>query len=117
MRRFVSSSAAGFPGRGALALATLLIATPALAQTPAPGGAPGAAPGAAPAPGPGPKVGRSISATGRTMPLRGQPPTEPARPSSTTETEMLKAQKANEARAKAWDTKMQKTMGSICHGC
>lgn len=110
MRRFVSSSAAaGFPGRASLALAALLIATPALAQAPTTG--PGTAPG------PGPKAGRSISATGRTMPLRGQPPVEPSRPGSNTEAEMLKAQKANEARSKAWDSKMQKTMGSICHGC
>jgi hypothetical protein len=50
------------------------------------------------------------------MPLRGQPPAESSRP-NTTETQMLKAQKANEARAKAWDSKMQKTMGTICHGC
>jgi hypothetical protein len=108
MRRFVSSSAAaGFPGRAVLALAVLLTAGPALAQAPAAGSEKGA---------PAPKVNRSISATGRTMPLRGQPPAESSRP-NTTETQMLKAQKANEARAKAWDSKMQKTMGTICHGC
>jgi hypothetical protein len=109
MRRFVSSSAAaGFPGRAFLALAVLLTAGPALAQAPANGSEKAA---------PAPKVNRSVSATGRTMPLRGQPPAESSRPNSTTETQMLKAQKANEARAKAWDSKMQKTMGTICHGC
>jgi hypothetical protein len=109
MRRFVSSSAAaGFPARASLALAAVLIAAPALAQTPAQPGT---------ASDPAPKAGRSISSTGRTMPLRGQPPVEPSRPTSSTEAEMLKAQKANDARSKAWDTKMQKTMGSICHGC
>ena len=30
---------------------------------------------------------------------------------------MIKAQKAAEARSKAWDSKMRNTMGSICHGC
>jgi hypothetical protein len=33
------------------------------------------------------------------------------------EAEMAKAQKAAEARSKAWDAKMRHTMGSICHGC
>ena len=58
---------------------------------------------------------RNVTATGKTMP----PTTGRAPPSQTanTEAEMIKAQKATEARNKAWDAKMRKTMGSICVGC
>ena len=30
---------------------------------------------------------------------------------------MAKAQKEAEARSKAWDSKMHKTMSTICNGC
>ena len=33
------------------------------------------------------------------------------------EVAMIKAQKAAEARSKAWDSKMRHTMGTICNGC
>lgn len=67
-----------------------------------------------PAVNPGPAPGRNISATGRTMP--------PANPNATAmkpsvAEEMAKAQKAADARNKAWDSKMRKTMSSICSGC
>ncbi|WP_331311645.1 hypothetical protein [Methylobacterium oryzae] len=38
-------------------------------------------------------------------------------PQPVNQAEMIKAQKAAEARSKAWDSKMRHTMGSICHGC
>lgn len=60
--------------------------------------------------------GRNITATGRTM-----PPTTGRSPSpllkASTQSDMLKAQKQAEERNKAWDSKMKKTMGSICSGC
>lgn len=96
MRVFVSSSL-----RRPLVLAALVAAGPALAQAPA------AVPDT-------PKVGRTISSTGRTMP---PPRNAPAQAKPATEGEMIKAQKASEARAKAWDAKMHRTMTSICHGC
>ena len=77
-----------------------LAAGPALAQTPS-----------------APATGRSISPAGRTMPPpRGVPPA--AAPTRTqNEAAMIKAQKAAEDRSKAWDSKMHKTMGTICNGC
>lgn len=107
MRKFVSSSLAL---RHPLTLAVLLAAGPALAQTQPSGAAPGT--GAVGAP----KVSRSISATGRTMP----PPRsvgQAAPPKAASDEEMFKAQKAAEARSKAWDNKMHKTMSTICNGC
>ncbi|MET0369153.1 MAG: hypothetical protein ABW058_13390 [Methylobacterium sp.] len=99
MRTFVSSS---------LALAALLAAGPVLAQAQA------AKPDAgAPVPAPG----RSVSATGRTMPKPRNAPAEAAAKPTASEAQMLKAQKASEDRSKAWDTKMHRTMSSICHGC
>ena len=81
--------------RHALALTVLCAAGPALAQAPA-----------------GP--GRSVSSTGRTM-----PPARPAQatPQTPNAAAMQKAQKAAEDRSKAWDSKMHKTMGTICNGC
>ena len=99
MRTFVSSS---------LALVALLAAGPVLAQAQAAKPDAGAA---VPAP------GRSVSATGRTMPKPRNAPAEATAKPTASEAEMLKAQKAAETRSKAWDTKMHRTMGSICHGC
>jgi hypothetical protein len=104
--------------RHAVILGVLLGAAPALAQSPLPDRTPSAAPGAAPAATRDPALlglgGRRITATGQTKP----PGTAAAgTPRPVNEAEMLKAQKAAEARSKAWDTKMRHTMGSICHGC
>lgn len=96
MRVVVSSNL-----RRALTLAVLVASGPALAQ------APSVAPDA-------PKANRTISSTGRTMP---PPRSNPAQAKPATEADMLKAQKAAEARSKAWDAKMHRTMSSICHGC
>ncbi|SDA11207.1 hypothetical protein SAMN02799622_00550 [Methylobacterium sp. UNC378MF] len=97
--------------RPALLLGLLLGAAPALAQSPAPGAGPG------PAAGPtGPIVGgRRVPPTGQTKPPGGAAAT--GMPQPVNQAEMIKAQKAAEARSKAWDSKMRHTMGSICHGC
>ncbi|MCJ2072865.1 hypothetical protein MKK75_29415 [Methylobacterium sp. J-030] len=96
--------------RHAVILGVLLGAAPALAQ--GPGQAPGTASGATPAG----RGGRQITATGQTKPpVAGAPAAGTPRPVN--EAEMIKAQKAAEARSKAWDSKMRNTMGSICHGC
>ncbi|MCJ2011567.1 hypothetical protein [Methylobacterium sp. J-076] len=113
MRQFVSSSpAAGRSGRTlrcALVLAAVLAAGPALAQPPA--GSPDKAAAT-------PRTGRSVSATGRTMPpVRNGGQADPASSRTNSDAAMLKAQKAAEARSKEWDSKMHKTMGTICHGC
>jgi len=98
--------------RHAVILGVLLGITPALAQSPLPDRAPGAVPARDPAlTAPG---GRRIAATGQTKPP-GTAATGLPRPIN--EAEMIKAQKAAEARSKAWDAKMRNTMGSICHGC
>lgn len=99
--------------RHALILGFLLGASPALAQSPAsPTTPPGSGATAAPD---GPRVGgRRIVPTGQTKPpgaAAGTPP-KPVNDAA-----MVKAQKAAEARSKAWDSKMHNTMGSICHGC
>jgi hypothetical protein len=100
--------------RHAVILGVLLGTTPALAQSPAPGAAPGAAPARDPAlTAPG---GRRITATGQTKPPGGAAGAT-GLPRPVNEAEMIKAQKAAEARSKAWDAKMRHTMGSICHGC
>ncbi|MBP1178240.1 hypothetical protein [Methylobacterium sp. PvR107] len=106
--------------RHAVILGVLLGITPALAQSPLPDRAPGAVPtrdpGAVPARDPALTApgGRRIAATGQTKPP-GTAATGLPRPIN--EAEMIKAQKAAEARSKAWDAKMRNTMGSICHGC
>ncbi|WP_342109823.1 hypothetical protein [Methylobacterium sp. SI9] len=101
--------------RHAVILGVLLGAAPALAQGPNRGSA---ATPAAPAADQALAVphGRQITATGQTKPPgTGMPVTGTPRPVN--EAEMVKAQKAAEARSKAWDSKMRNTMGSICHGC
>ena len=85
--------------RHAVILGVLLGAAPALAQSPTPDGA---------------RIGRRITATGQTKPP-SPAVTGTARPVN--EVAMIKAQKAAEARSKAWDSKMRHTMGTICHGC
>jgi hypothetical protein len=96
--------------RPALLLGLLLGAAPALAQSPAPGAGPGPA---APA---GPIVGgRRVTPMSQTKPPGNAAATGLPQPVS--QAEMIKAQKAAEARSKAWDSKMRHTMGSICHGC
>ena len=86
--------------RHAVILGVLLGAAPTLAQSPA-------APD-------GSRVGRRITATGQTKPP-SPAATGTARPVN--EVAMIKAQKAAEARSKAWDSKMRHTMGTICNGC
>jgi hypothetical protein len=102
--------------RHAVILGVLLGMTPALAQSPLPDRAPGGAPSTVPARDPALTApgGRRIAATGQT-----KPPGAAAAglPRPINEAEMIKAQKAAEARSKAWDAKMRHTMGSICHGC
>ena len=90
----------------ALALAALLGAAPALAQSPTPDPA-------------GPATARSVTATGQTKPGPAAAPSSPSAPmpKPVSQAEMVKAQKAAEARSKAWDGKMRRTMGSICNGC
>jgi len=95
--------------RHAVILSLLLGPAPAFAQSPAAGASPTAAPT-------GPIVGgRRITATGQTKPPGNPAVTGSPRPVN--EAEMIKAQKAAEARSKAWDSRMRNTMGSICHGC
>ena len=84
--------------RHAVILGVLLGAAPALAQSPAPDGA-----------------GRKVTATGQTKPPGSAATASAPRPVN--EVAMIKAQKAAEARSKAWDSKMRHTMGTICHGC
>ncbi|MCJ2123890.1 hypothetical protein [Methylobacterium sp. J-077] len=86
--------------RHAVILGVLLGAAPALAQSPTPPD--------------GARVGRRITATGQTKPP-SPAATGAARPVN--EVAMIKAQKAAEARSKAWDSKMRHTMSTICHGC
>jgi hypothetical protein len=87
-----------------LVLAALAAAGPALAQ--------------APASVPAPAARHTVSPAGRTMPSpRGNAQAGTAQSKASNEAEMLKAQKATEARSKAWDSKMHKTMGTICNGC
>lgn len=96
--------------RPALLLGLLLGATPALAQSPAPGAGPGPATPAGPIVG-----GRRVTPMSQTKPTGNAAATGLPQPVS--QAEMIKAQKAAEARSKAWDSKMRHTMGSICHGC
>ena len=102
--------------RHAVILGLLLGAPPALAQSPTPATPPGTIPSTGSNASPdGPRVGgRRIMPTGQTKPPGAAAATAP-RPVN--DVEMAKAQKAAEARSKAWDSKMHHTMGSICHGC
>lgn len=107
-------------GASSLLLALILAAgtgLPARAQTPPKPAGP-KAPAASPESVPSPQgQGRNVTATGRVMPpTSGRTPPAEA-PKSSLQADMLKAQKAAEERNKAWDTKMRKTMGSICSGC
>ncbi len=112
----VVSPQAGRSLRRVLILVALAAAGPALAQSPT--STPPSAP-AASAPGTAPAARRTVSPTGRTMPpARAVPPAAAsAQPKAPNEAAMIKAQKAAEARSKAWDSKMHKTMGTICNGC
>ncbi|WP_457105175.1 hypothetical protein [Methylobacterium sp. P5_C11] len=98
--------------RPAVLLGLLLGAAPALAQSPMSGANPGSAASPAPA---GTAPARRITATGQTKPPGGTAAT--GMPQPVNQAEMIRAQKAAEARSKAWDSKMRHTMGSICHGC
>jgi len=60
-------------------------------------------------------TGRTVTATGQTKPPA--PGQTQGDISSVSQEQMLKAQRAAQARDKAWDAKMNKTMGSICKGC
>lgn len=84
------------------------------AETLAPSGLPDPL---APLPGdPAAPSGRNVTATGRTMPpASGRAQSTLLKAS--TQADMLKAQKQADERNKAWDSKMKKTMGSICSGC
>ncbi|GEP01417.1 hypothetical protein [Methylobacterium haplocladii] len=88
-------------GASSLILAASVFALPALAQT---------VPGPVVPPSPSPS--RNIAPTGRVM-----PPANPGALKPSVAEEMSKAQKAADTRNKAWDSKMRKTMGSICSGC
>ncbi|GJE56259.1 MULTISPECIES: hypothetical protein [Methylobacterium] len=87
-------------GASPLILAAAVFALPALAQT------------TSPVVPPSPSPGRNVAATGRVM-----PPANPGAIKPSVADEMAKAQKAADTRNKAWDSKMRKTMGSICSGC
>ena len=60
-------------------------------------------------------TGRTVTATGQTKPP--PPALTQGDISPVSQEQMLKAQRAAQARDKAWDAKMNKTMGSICKGC
>lgn len=61
------------------------------------------------------QAGRTVTATGQTKPPAPGIPQGQVTPAS--QDQMVKAQRAAQARDKAWDAKMNKTMGSICKGC
>lgn len=104
-----------------LLLANTLVAAPLLAfaagaasaqtEAPAPLGAP-SAPAIAP---------EAAPATGRRQPRRvdttAQAAAKPAGPKGDPAETLRKAQAATAARDKAWDVRMKRTLGSICHGC
>ncbi|AWN51330.1 hypothetical protein [Methylobacterium sp. 17Sr1-1] len=103
-----------------LLLATALLAlaagtAAAQTETPAPlGSTPTGitAPDAAPAP----------PATGRRQPRRVEEAAsarsaKPAAAKADSADSLRKAQAATAARDKAWDARMKRTLGSICHGC
>ena len=60
-------------------------------------------------------TGRTVTATGQTKPPT--PGTAQGQISPASQDQMLKAQRAARDRDKAWDAKINKTMGSICKGC
>ncbi|GLS42394.1 hypothetical protein [Methylobacterium brachythecii] len=110
MRRLLGAS----PLILAVALTGLGLGSPALAQ-----GTPSASPSPSAGVPAAPSAGRNVAATGRVMPPpTGRPAAADRRSSeSSVAADMLKAQKASAAREKAWDSKMRRTMGSICSGC
>lgn len=61
-------------------------------------------------------TGRSVTATGQTKPP-APGALAPGQLSASSQEQMLKAQRAARDRDKAWDAKMNRTMGSICKGC
>lgn len=85
----------------AVLLAGLLVASPGLSQV---AGERPATP-----------TGRTVTATGQTKPPA--PGAAQGQISPASQEQMLKAQRAARDRDKAWDAKMNKTMGSICKGC
>lgn len=102
-----------------LLLASTLLAAPLLAlaagtagaqtETPAPlGAAPATAPEAAPVAGRRQPRRIDAAAPGAAKPVAAKPDTGEA---------LRKAQAATAARDKAWDVRMKRTLGSICHGC
>lgn len=68
-------------------------------------------------------TGRSVTATGQTKPPAPAAAgaavgaATPGQLSAASQEQMLKAQRAARERDKAWDAKMNRTMGSICKGC
>lgn len=60
-------------------------------------------------------TGRTVTATGQTKPPA--PGLSPGQITPASQDQMLKAQRAARDRDKAWDARMNKTMGSICKGC
>lgn len=64
-------------------------------------------------------TGRSVTATGQTKPPApaAAGAAAPGQLSAASQEQMLKAQRAARERDKAWDAKMNRTMGSICKGC
>ncbi|MGE7416066.1 hypothetical protein [Methylobacterium tarhaniae] len=112
-----------------LLLATTLLAGTLLAlaagtaaaqtETPAP-------PGSAPAGVTAPEAAPAAPATGRRQPRRvdgtnqaaaGPAVAKPAVAKPESGDSLRKAQAATAARDKAWDVRMKRTLGSICHGC
>ncbi|AWN49633.1 hypothetical protein DK419_27585 [Methylobacterium terrae] len=104
-----------------LLLAATLLAAPLLAfagaaaaqtETPAPLGT---APSAVAAP-----DASAAAASGRRQPRRvdgAQAAAKPAPAKADAGETLRKAQAATAARDKAWDARMKRTLGSICHGC
>lgn len=96
----------------ALALA---IVGPAAAQGPVPGRPSGTTSPSQPASGPALRqpAARPVAGMPAVVPAR----TAEARSTADVEAAMKRAQKTADDRAKAWDAKMRRTMGSICSGC
>lgn len=102
-----------------LLLATALLALAAgsaVAQTEAP-----APLGSAPAGVTVPDAAPTPPATGRRQPRRiegaGAAAAKPTAAKADSAETLRKAQAATAARDKAWDARMKRTLGSICHGC
>lgn len=64
-------------------------------------------------------TGRSVTTTGQTKPPAPAAAGNlaPGQLSAASQEQMMKAQRAARERDKAWDAKMNRTMGSICKGC